>query len=71
MNELGGMSRWLTVIFAGLANFGIRGSLIILPAEARAPSWVTASLKYVATAILPAMIAPDVLFRNAAPWLLK
>ena len=58
---------WLTVIFAGLVTLGIRASFIMLPPDTQVPSWLTGSLKYVAAAVLPALIAPDVLFRDAAP----
>ena len=64
-------SGWFTVIFAGVVTLGIRASFIVLPADTKVPGWLLASLKYVAVAVLPALIAPDVLFRDAPPgeWL--
>lgn len=67
MSELNGIGAWMTVIFAGLITLAIRASFIVLPADTRVPTWLTGSLKYVAAAVLPALIAPDVLFRDAAP----
>ena len=58
---------WLTVIFAGLATLGIRASFIVLPPDAKIPPWLLASVKYVAAAVLPALIVPDVLFRDVPP----
>lgn len=64
-------SGWFTVIFAGTVTLGIRASFLVLPADTRVPGWLLDSLKYVAAAVLPALIAPDVLFRDAPPgeWL--
>ena len=64
---MSGSSVWLTVIFAGLVTLGIRASFIVLPRDTQVPSWLTGSLKYVAAAVLPALIAPDILFRDVAP----
>jgi branched-subunit amino acid transport protein len=37
-----------------------------MPTDTKMPSWLTGSLKYVGAAVLPAIIAPDVLFRDVA-----
>ena len=64
-------SGWFTVVCAGAVTLGIRASFIVLPADTRIPGWLRQSLKYVAAAVLPALIAPDVLFRDTPPgeWL--
>lgn len=64
-------SGWFTVFCAGAVTLAIRASFIVMPADARVPGWLLDSLKYVAAAVLPALIAPDVLFRDAPPgeWL--
>ena len=67
MSQIGSWGAWLTVIFAGLVTLAIRASFIVLPPDTRVPSWLTGSLKYVAAAVLPAIIIPDVLFRDALP----
>jgi branched-subunit amino acid transport protein len=66
MSEISGIGAWLTVIFAGIVTLAIRASFIVLPADTAVPEWLTGSLKYVAAAVLPALIMPDVLFRDAA-----
>lgn len=64
-------SGWATVVCAGAVTLGIRASFIVMPPDAKVPAWLLGSLKYVAAAVLPALIAPDVLFRDAPPgeWL--
>ena len=64
-------SGWLTVICAGAVTLGVRASFIMLPTDAKVPGWLLQSLKYVAAAVLQALIAPDVLFRDVPPgeWL--
>ena len=64
---MSGSWAWLTIIFAGLITLGIRASFIVLPRDTQVPTWLTGSLKYVAAAVLPALIAPDILFRDVAP----
>lgn len=64
---MSGFDSWLTVIFCGLVTLAVRASFIVLPPESQVPTWLHGGLKYVAAAVLPALIAPDVLFRDAAP----
>ena len=59
------MIDWITVICAGAVTLGVRASFMVLPADTQVPAWLMGSLKYVAVAVLPALIAPDVLFRDA------
>lgn len=66
MAGISGLGAWLTVIVAGLVTLGIRASFIVLPPDTQVPGWLRGSLKYVAAAVLPALIAPEVLFRDAA-----
>ena len=61
------MIDWITVICAGAVTLGVRASFMVLPADTQVPAWLMGSLKYVAAAVLPALIAPDVLFRDAPP----
>lgn len=63
---MNGMSAWLTIIVCGMVTLAIRASFIILPQDTKVPAWLTGSLKYVAAAVLPALIVPDVLFRDLA-----
>ncbi len=53
-----------TILGAGAVTLAIRVSFQILPASWVVPSWFTRALKYVAVAVLPALVLPDVLFRD-------
>ncbi len=55
-----------TIIAAGGVTLVARASFIVLPAGTRVPVWLTRALKYVAAAVLPALILPDVMFRELA-----
>lgn len=55
---------WLTVIGMGVVTLAARLSFILLPADARVPELLKRSLVYIAAAVLPALIMPDVLFRG-------
>ena len=61
---MNGLAAWSTIIVCGLITLAIRASFIILPPDTKVPTWLTGSLKYVAAAVLPALIVPDVLFRD-------
>lgn len=58
------MSLWLIIIGMGLVTFATRASFIFLPPYTRIPKGLQRSLKYVAAAVLPALIVPDVLFHG-------
>ena len=56
-----------TVIGAGLVTVAARASFIVLPAKTRVPMWLNRALKFVGAAVLPALILPDVMFRDLGP----
>ena len=56
-----------TIVGAGLVTVVARASFIVLPAHTVVPSWLNRALKFVAAAVLPALILPDVLFRDLGP----
>jgi branched-subunit amino acid transport protein len=56
-----------TILAAGAVTVLARASFIVLPADTNVPAWLTRALKYVAAAVLPALILPDVLFRELPP----
>lgn len=62
---MNGWQGWAIVVCAGLVTLAARASFIVLPPHTRVPAWLLDSLKYVAAAVLPALVAPDVLFRDA------
>lgn len=55
---------WATVIASGAVTLAVRASFIVLPPDTKVPAWLQRGLKYVAAAVLPALILPDVLFRD-------
>ena len=59
------MTLWLTIVGMGLVTFAARASFIFLPPHTHIPGVLRRSLKYVASAILPALVVPDVLFHGA------
>jgi branched-subunit amino acid transport protein len=56
---------WLTVLAAGVVTLLARASFIVLPAGITVPPWLQLALKFVAAAVLPALVLPEVLFRDA------
>ncbi len=54
---------WVLMLVMGLITFAIRVSFLVLPASTRLPDLFERALKYVAAAVLPALVIPDVLFR--------
>lgn len=67
MNIANDWATILTIVGAGVVTLAIRVSFQILPATWVVPSWFTRALKYVAVAVLPALVLPDVLFRDVPP----
>lgn len=57
----------VTIVGAGLVTVVARASFIVLPARTAVPAWLRRALKFVAAAVLPALILPDVLFRDLGP----
>ncbi len=53
-----------TIVAAGVVTVLARASFIVLPADLNVPGWMTRALKFVGAAVLPALILPDVLFRE-------
>jgi branched-subunit amino acid transport protein len=64
---MSGWIAWLTVIGAAAVTLAIRASFIVLPPQTRLPGWLLECLKYVGAAVLPALIAPEVMVRDALP----
>ena len=54
---------WVLMLVMGLITFAIRVSFLVLPASTKLPDVFERALKYVAAAVLPALVIPDVLFR--------
>lgn len=66
MSVLADWPAWATVVVGGAVTLAIRASFMVLPAGTRVPATLQRALKYVAAAVLPALIMPDVLFHDLA-----
>lgn len=53
-----------TIVAAAVVTLLARASFIVLPADLNVPLWFTRALKFVGAAVMPALILPDVLFRE-------
>lgn len=56
---------WLTIIFLGLGTFLVRFSFIGLIGNRKLPEWLDRHLRYVPVAVLPALVAPLVVWPEA------
>ncbi len=56
---------WMIIAAMGIGTFAIRFSFLGLLGNRQLPDWLLRHLRYTAVAILPAMIAPLVLWPNA------
>lgn len=55
---------WLIIAVLGLGTFLIRFSFLGLVGDRELPEWLLRHLRYTAVAILPAMVAPIILWPN-------
>jgi branched-subunit amino acid transport protein len=53
---------WIVVVVLGLATYAIRFSFLGLLGNRALPGWLQRSLRYTAVAVLPALVAPAVLW---------
>ena len=60
------LTLWLTLLAMGAATFGIRIALIALFGRIEMPGLLRRALRYVPSAVLPAIIAPALLLPNGA-----
>ena len=58
------MNLWLIVIGMGIVTFGIRLVPIVLLGRIEIPVMVQRALRFVPTAVLTAIIVPELLYRN-------
>lgn len=56
---------WTIILAMGLGSFGLRFVFLGLVGDRPLPDWVLRHLRYTAVAILPALIAPLVLWPDA------
>lgn len=56
---------WIVIIGLGLGSFALRFAFLGLIGDRALPEWLLRHLRYTAVAVLPAMVAPLVIWPNA------
>ncbi|MFP7674777.1 AzlD domain-containing protein [Marivita sp. S0852] len=56
---------WIVIIALGIGSFGLRFAFLGLVGNRALPEWMMRHLRYTAVAILPALVAPLVVWPNA------
>ena len=59
------VTTWVVIIGLGLGSFGLRFLFLGLVGDRAMPEWFLRHLRYTAVAILPALVAPLVLWPDA------
>ena len=61
----GTVELWIVIIALGIGSFGLRFAFLGLVGDRKLPDWLLRHLRYTAVAILPALVAPLVVWPNA------
>ncbi len=56
---------WTVIIVLGLGSFGLRFAFLGLVGDSPLPDWLLRHLRYTAVAVLPALVAPLVVWPRA------
>ena len=62
---ISGTELWIIIIGLGLGSYALRFAFIGLVGDRPLPAWLLRHLRYTAVAILPALVAPLVLWPDA------
>jgi branched-subunit amino acid transport protein len=65
MEQINTTTLWTVIILLGLGSFGLRFMFTGLIGERPMPEWILRHLRYTAVAILPALVAPAVVWPAA------
>ncbi|KUJ78269.1 AzlD domain-containing protein [Ruegeria profundi] len=65
MNSVDTVTMWVIIVGLALGSYGLRFVFIGLVGDRAMPPWVLRHLRYTAVAILPALIAPLVVWPTA------
>ncbi|MCA0929883.1 AzlD domain-containing protein [Ruegeria profundi] len=65
MNSVDTVTMWIIIVGLALGSYGLRFVFIGLVGDRAMPPWVLRHLRYTAVAILPALIAPLVVWPTA------
>lgn len=56
---------WIVIVLLGLGSFGLRFVFLGLVGDRQLPDWLLRHLRYTAVAVMPALVAPLVLWPRA------
>lgn len=56
---------WIVIVALGIGSFGLRFAFLGLVGDRALPDWLLRHLRYTAVAILPALVAPLVIWPTA------
>ncbi|MES0826213.1 AzlD domain-containing protein [Ruegeria sp. SCP11] len=65
MNSVDPVTMWIIIVGLALGSYGLRFAFLGLVGDRPMPPWVLRHLRYTAVAILPALIAPLVVWPTA------
>lgn len=65
MTEIDRTTLWIVIVGLGLGSFGLRFVFLGLLGDRPLPTWLLRHLRYTGVAILPALIAPLILWPQA------
>lgn len=65
MRDIATLDIWIVIIVLALGSFGLRFVFLGLIGERAMPPWVLRHLRYTAVAVLPALVAPMVVWPPA------
>lgn len=65
MTEISTGTLWTVILLLGIGSFGLRFMFTGLIGDKAMPPWVLRHLRYTAVAILPALVAPQVMWPAA------
>ena len=65
MSPISTEALWTTIVLLGIGTFAVRFSFLGFANQRQLPPWALRALRYVPTSVLPALIAPMVVWPDA------
>ena len=63
--EIDRTTLWIVIVLLGLGSFGLRFVFLGLIGDRELPEWLLRHLRYTAVAVIPALVAPQVVWPAA------